>query len=91
MMAATSAMAQDGAGQAGAAKAQSGEPLAEVVVTGIRSSITTSRAIKRDSLEIVDPPDRVGRLPEIGRTMASTISSESRLIAREVLCWSGCR
>jgi len=81
MMAATGAMAQDGAGQAGAANAQpsaaaaqktptpdaqSGDSLAEVVVTGIRSSITTSRAIKRDSMEIVDAiaPEDIGKLPD---------------------------
>jgi iron complex outermembrane receptor protein len=81
LMAATSAMAQDGAGQTAGANAQSsaaaaqrtsapdaqsGEPLAEVVVTGIRSSITTSRAIKRDSLEIVDAiaPEDIGKLPD---------------------------
>ena len=81
MMAAAGAMAQDGADQtAGAntqssaatapktstADAQSGDSLAEVVVTGIRSSITTSRAIKRDSLEIVDAiaPEEIGKLPD---------------------------
>ncbi|MFL6604924.1 MAG: TonB-dependent receptor [Steroidobacteraceae bacterium] len=80
-MAATGAMAQDGAGQsAGAnaqpaataaqrtptADAQNSDSLAEVVVTGIRSSITTSRAIKRDSLEIVDAiaPEDIGKLPD---------------------------
>jgi TonB-dependent receptor len=81
MMAATSAMAQDGAGQTAGANARpsaaaaqnatptAGEPndsLAEVVVTGIRSSITTSRAIKRNSLEIVDAiaPEDIGKLPD---------------------------
>jgi iron complex outermembrane receptor protein len=81
MMAATGAMAQDGAGQAAAANAQpsaaaaqntptpdaqNGDSLAEVVVTGIRSSITTARAIKRNSLEIVDAiaPEDIGKLPD---------------------------
>src|ERR1700738_2337265 len=81
MMAATGAMAQEAAGQTGAANAQpsaaaaqktptsdaqSGDSLAEVVVTGIRSSITTSRAIKRDSMEIVDAiaPEDIGKLPD---------------------------
>ncbi|MDB6092130.1 MAG: TonB-dependent receptor, partial [Gammaproteobacteria bacterium] len=82
MMAATGAMAQDGAGQSAAANsepaaaaaqnktptpdAQNGDSLAEVVVSGIRSSITTARAIKRDSLGIVDAiaPEDIGKLPD---------------------------
>src|SRR6202011_418101 len=63
MMAATGAMAQDGAGQAGAANAQPSAAAAQktptpdaqngdldaIVVTGIRASITSARAIKRDA------------------------------------------
>jgi iron complex outermembrane receptor protein len=82
MMAATAAMAQDGAGQTAAANAQpsaaaaqnkvptsdaqNGDSLAEVVVTGIRSSITSARAIKRESLGIVDAiaPEDIGKLPD---------------------------
>jgi iron complex outermembrane recepter protein len=45
---------------------QNGDSVAEVVVTGIRSSITTSRAIKRNSMEIVDAiaPEDIGKLPD---------------------------
>jgi iron complex outermembrane recepter protein len=68
MMAATGAMAQDGAGQtAGAtADAQSGDSLSAIVVTGIRASITSARAIKRDSQGIVDAiaPEDIGKLPD---------------------------
>src|ERR1700681_2502414 len=68
MMAATGAMAQDRAGQtAGAtADAQSGDSLSAIVVTGIRASITSARAIKRDSQGIVDAiaPERCGKLPQ---------------------------
>src|SRR5216684_4088202 len=68
MMAATGAMAQDGAGQtAGAtADAQNGDSLSAIVVTGIRASITSARAIKRDSQGIVDAiaPEDIGKLPD---------------------------
>jgi len=81
LMAATSAVAQEGAGQTPGANArpsvaaaqnatptpgEQSDQLAEVVVTGIRSSITTSRAIKRDSMEIVDAiaPEDIGKLPD---------------------------
>src|SRR6202051_3990284 len=68
MMAATGAMAQDGASQtAGAtADAQSGDSLSAIVVTGIRASITTARAIKRDAQGIVDAiaPEDIGKLPD---------------------------
>src|SRR6202163_3447782 len=68
MMAATGAMAQDGASQtAGAtADAHSSDSVDEIVVTGIRASITTARAIKRDSQGIVDAiaPEDIGKLPD---------------------------
>jgi iron complex outermembrane recepter protein len=82
MMAATGAMAQDATGLTAAAndqpsaagaqnktptpQSQSGDSVAEVVVTGIRSSITTARAIKRDSQGIVDAiaPEDIGKLPD---------------------------
>jgi iron complex outermembrane receptor protein len=68
MMAATGAMAQDGTGQtAGAtADAQNGDSLSAIVVTGIRASITSARAIKRDSQGIVDAiaPEDIGKLPD---------------------------
>src|SRR5258708_40135841 len=62
MMAATSAMAQEGPGQTAA---QNGD-LDAIVVTGIRSSITSARAIKRDSQGIVDAiaPEDIGKLPD---------------------------
>ncbi|MEA3133220.1 MAG: iron complex outerrane recepter protein, partial [Gammaproteobacteria bacterium] len=81
MMAATGAMAQDVTGQTAAANAQpspaaaqnktptpdaqSGD-LGEIVVTGIRASMTTARAIKRDSDGIVDAiaPEDIGKLPD---------------------------
>jgi TonB-dependent receptor len=46
--------------------AQNGDSLDELVVTGIRSSITSARAIKRDSLGIVDAiaPEDIGKLPD---------------------------
>src|SRR5882757_2630155 len=48
-----------------AADAQSGD-LGEIVVTGIRASMTTARAIKRDSDGIVDAiaPEDIGKLPD---------------------------
>src|SRR6195256_5151907 len=68
MMAATGAMAQDGTGQtAGAtADAQNGDSLSAIVVTGIRASITSARAIKRDAQGIVDAiaPEDIGKLPD---------------------------
>ena len=81
MMAASGAMAQDAAGQAApgdvppssaaaqkasAPDAQNSDSLAEVVVTGIRSSITSARAIKRESQGIVDAiaPEDIGKLPD---------------------------
>jgi iron complex outermembrane receptor protein len=79
MMAATGAVAQDGTGAANSepsaaaaqnktptTDAQNGDSLAEVVVSGIRSSITTARAIKRNSLGIVDAiaPEDIGKLPD---------------------------
>jgi len=52
--------------QASAAAAQNSSELGEIVVTGIRSSITTARAIKRDSQGIVDAiaPEDIGKLPD---------------------------
>src|SRR5258708_13864964 len=82
MMAATGAMAQSSAGQTAAENAQpsaaaaqnktptpdaqNGESLGEILVTGIRASITTARAIKRDSQGIVDAiaPEDIGKLPD---------------------------
>src|SRR6195256_1351374 len=68
MMAATGAMAQDGTGQtAGAtADAQNGDAMGEIIVTGIRASMATARAIKRDSQGIVDAiaPEDIGKLPD---------------------------
>src|SRR5450631_2043244 len=48
------------------AAAQNSGELGEIVVTGIRSSITTARAIKRDSQGIVDAiaPEDIGKLPD---------------------------
>src|SRR3984893_5321025 len=45
--------------------AQNGD-LGEIVVTGIRASITTARAIKRDAQGIVDAiaPEDIGKLPD---------------------------
>src|SRR6267142_5269842 len=82
MMAATGAMAQDATGKTAAASdlpsaaaaqsktptsdAQTGDSLGEILVTGIRASITSARAIKRDSQGIVDAiaPEDIGRLPD---------------------------
>jgi iron complex outermembrane receptor protein len=82
MMAATGAMAQDGAGKTAAASdlpsaataqsktptsdAQTGDSLGEILVTGIRASITSARAIKRDAQGIVDAiaPEDIGKLPD---------------------------
>src|SRR6266852_128216 len=82
MMAATGAMAQDATGKTAAASdlpsaaaaqsktptsdAQTGDSLGEIVVTGIRASITSARAIKRDSQGIVDAiaPEDIGKLPD---------------------------
>src|SRR3982074_3070233 len=68
IMAATGAMAQDGTSQTAAASAESqnGDSLSAIVVTGIRASITTARAIKRDSQGIVDAiaPEDIGKLPD---------------------------
>src|SRR6267154_2601229 len=81
MMAATGAMAQDATGKTAAASdlpsaaaqsktptsdAQTGDSLGEILVTGIRASITTARAIKRDSQGIVDAiaPVDIGKLPD---------------------------
>src|SRR3984893_13788871 len=68
IMAATGAMAQDGTSQTATAStdAQSGDSFSAIVVTGIRASITTARAIKRDSLGIVDAiaPEDIGKLPD---------------------------
>ena len=63
MMAATGAMAQE---TTPAADAQNGDTLSAIVVTGIRASITTARAIKRDSQGIVDAiaPEDIGKLPD---------------------------
>jgi iron complex outermembrane recepter protein len=72
MMAATGAMAQDGAGQTvagnpqpSATAAQTGD-LGEIVVTGIRASLTSARDIKRNSEGIVDAiaPEDIGKLPD---------------------------
>src|SRR5260221_1095019 len=82
MMAATGAMAQDGTVKTAAASdlpsaaaaqsktptpdAQNGESLGEILVTGIRASITNARAIKRDAQGIVDAiaPEDIGKLPD---------------------------
>src|ERR1700732_3153757 len=82
MMAATGAMAQDGTVRTAAARdlpsdagaqskaptsdAQTGDSLGEILVTGIRASLTTARAIKRDSQGIVDAiaPEDIGKLPD---------------------------
>jgi len=77
MMAATGAMAQDAAGQAGAANAQPSQlrrrrrPQRTIhwpksLSLASAPGITTSRAIKRDSLEIVDAiaPEDIGKLPD---------------------------
>src|SRR5260370_36084978 len=82
MMAATGAMAQDGTVKTAAASdlpsaaaaqsktptsdAQTGDSLGEILVTGIRASITTARAIKRDAQGIVDAiaPEDIGKLPD---------------------------
>jgi len=63
MMAATGAIAQE---TTRAADAQSGDSLSAIVVTGIRTSITNARAIKRDSQGIVDAiaPEDIGKLPD---------------------------
>src|SRR5712672_1015976 len=82
MMAATGAMAQDGTVKTAAASdlpsaaaaqsktptsdAQTGDSLGEILVTGISASVTTARAIKRDSQGIVDAiaPEEIGKLPD---------------------------
>src|SRR5258708_39872990 len=81
MMAATGAMAQSSAGQTAAADAQPSavaaqnkappseapnSDLGEITVTGIRASITSARAIKRDAQGIVDAiaPEDIGKLPD---------------------------
>jgi iron complex outermembrane recepter protein len=52
--------------QPSAAAVQNSSELGEIVVTGIRSSITSARAIKRDSQGIVDAiaPEDIGKLPD---------------------------
>jgi len=46
--------------------AQNGDSLGEILVTGIRASITNARAIKRDAQGIVDAiaPEDIGKLPD---------------------------
>src|SRR6202171_6581822 len=72
MVGATGAMAQSTAGQTvagnpqpSATAAQSGD-LGEIVVTGIRASLTSARDIKRNSEGIVDAiaPENIGKLPD---------------------------
>src|SRR5712671_2930651 len=104
MMAATGAMAQDATGKTAAASdlpsaaaqsktptsdAQTGDSLGEILVTGIRASITTARAIKRDSQGIVDAiaPEDIGKLPDTNLDRKSTrLNSSHQIISYAVFC-----
>ncbi len=82
--AAVAAILAGSAGQAWAQAAQGDQPIEEVVVTGIRHSIETSIAVKREETSIVEvvSAEDIGKLPD--SSIADSIARLPGLAAQRV-------